>query len=812
MNLISDIRYTLRLLRKSPNFTALSLLIIVLGLTLQLVSYSFTKVLHDLPMPFPDGDRYIVFKQTEPETGLDAFFPFYDEYQYNQIRSNVSSYDVLGAMFDVDMVVSDRDYAQTVKGVTIEPQLLAATAVRPLMGRLFTREDMNGANNHVAVISENLWRGYYAGDPNIIGKSSRIDGLDYTIIGVMPKSFHYPSTDNLWLPFDVSAAASPGHAKPLAIVGILKEGVSKAQATAELEPIMRRLQQEKDYVGDDAFSPPLVDDFAAQLVAKKFNIHIVLLVLTSVILALVALNLGTLLFLRTQRRWQEMAVRASLGANMWQNMKAVLLESLLLCLVGLILSLLLSQSVLFALDKLLVEGNPDSPFWYDFTLRVDACALGLLSTFVVWLLASVTVAYRAAKHDPATVLSSTNTGGDTNNKSALMTRAIVGLEVALSCFLLVLCLVVVNIVINFFRDDVGTPVEGYYAGTVRLTGPNYQTNDARMEFLRALKQKAQAIPDISALSFATLLPTEGLAWEGGFELPDRDLGEYTRHLSVWVDADYFSTMNIKLLEGRQFDASDTEDSLPVAMVNKQFVDKYWPGESALGKTVTLDYENSRKTATVVGVIATINQANLVKNLVSPFYLPLTQGAPDTFQLAIKGANNVDKATVEQRLKDVLTQVDRDIALRNFGTLEDRVIASLNGFETVVQPFAFIALVALIFACIGVYGVIARTIALKTRAIGVRRALGSSNQKIIALFIKQGFTYLLTGVLVGCGGAVLLATLVASVLASLEPDMMNIVVTMVIAVTAIMALLIFISSYLPARRSVGIEPGDALRYE
>jgi predicted permease len=789
----------------------MSLVIIVFGLSLQLVSFTFTRVLTDIPMPFPNGERYIIFKQLEPTIGMDAFFPFYDEYEYQRIREQSNSYDVLGAMFDQDMVISDGEFSQNVDAVRIEPQLLEATAVRPLMGRLFSAEDLAKADNKVALISEGLWASYYANAPDIIGRVAHIEGVDHIIVGVMPKRFRYPSTDQLWLPFDVNQAASPDNAQPLAIIGVLKDGTTLVEATAELDFILKKLVA--DYPDRDTLTLPKVDNFAAQRIPSNMNLQRNLLFLTWLIIGLAALNLGTLLFVRTLGRRQEMAVRTSVGASVWQSMKQVLMESFILCAFGFLISLCVSQVILTLVNTLIIDRTANSPFWYDFSLSAKAIALGAFAMIVIWLAASVGVAYRVARKNPAEILGAGEKGATTEGNTSWITRSVVGMEVTLSCFLLVLSLVVVTVIVDFFRADVGTPVKDYYAASVKLTGERYTGQASRVNFLSQLRQRIETIPEVAGISFATLLPSEGLAWQGQFKFMDRELENYTRQLSIWVDGDYFSTMKVNLIEGRYFDSLDTETSNPVVIVRQKFASTYWPNESAVGKIIKLSYEGeAEKQFRIVGVIDDINQTSLMNNMISPFYRPLTQDPPDTFQLAIKTSPNANPAALETGLKDALSGIDRNIALGNFSTLGERVQGSLMGVGNLATPFIVIALVTLGFACIGIYGVIARSIVVRTHIIGIQRALGSSNYKIIGQFIKQGGWYFLIGIVFGCGSAVALTSLTAPIMSVIKPNILTSVAITVLFVSMVMAVLIFFSSYFPARKAVSMEPGDALRYE
>ncbi|MCG8414571.1 MAG: ABC transporter permease, partial [Pseudomonadales bacterium] len=455
MQLLSNINYSIRLLRKTPGFTIATLVVLVLGLSLYLTSYTFVRILSDKPMPFVNGDRYVTLKTINSNIGdFDYSQDAYDYYAFNRIKERSTSYTILGAFNPDSFVFSDGGYAQRFAGASISTDLFTALEVNPSQGRLFDDLDADSNSGRVAVISHALWQSYYGGDSGIVGQSSSINGEPHTVIGIMPEGFKFPTHHDVWFPLPNQDSAIPGEGERLTLAGILEDDSTLVEAEAELNAILQELSIE--YPDVYANRSEIVRYYAASTSPDTNGFNQILLYTTLIILTLGVVNLSSLLLIRSASRRQELAIRSSLGANGWELAKQVLLESSLICTFGLLLSFGLT-SLLLPLMHIQFQSSQDVPlpFWFDFQIDGNVMLAGIVCTALIWLASSLFVALRVYKEKPAEVLSGTSNKGTGGSGKSWITQIVVSAEVTLSCFLLVCCGMVVYFAYQVTNTDYG---------------------------------------------------------------------------------------------------------------------------------------------------------------------------------------------------------------------------------------------------------------------------------------------------------------------------------------------------------------------
>ncbi len=810
MEIITDLKYSLRLLRKTPSFTAITLSIIVLGMSLYITSYSVVQVMTDKPMPFEDGDRYVTLKTQYTINNLDLPFNNYDYYSYNQLLARTDSYTVLGSFTDSRFTLSDNDNSSSYTGSFITPEMIPATKVNPILGRVFTAEDSVSGAPLVALIGYAIWQDYYGGSTDILGKTSMIDGQLHSIIGVMPEGFRFPFNYDLWLPLPSQSSLLPGEGLPLSLMGILKENTSHAAAETELNALMAQLAVEypENYTNRVELVRPVASMISSDTVALSTMIGVV----TIIILALAIINLSSLLFIRSSSRQQELAVRASLGASGWNLAKQILLESLIICVFGLMVSLLLAGIMLRILNSLFLNSMNSPPFWFDLKLDMQALSIGVVCTLIVWLASSMVTAYKTYRNKPFAILNSANKGTMRSGGNAYTTRLIVCAEVIMSCFLLICCGVIIYLVQLVANYDYGIPTDNYVIGELNLAGTDYETPQQRLLFIENLDRNLIEIPEVNSSSIVTAPPgINGLP--GTYELEDRDVttnNQLPPQQTIWVKENYFDAVGIRPLSGRVFDSTDTATSEPVVLVSQEFANLLWPDDSAIGQRIKNNIQNQEQWLTIVGVIPKLLQEPIPFGAPPSIYRPITQDTPNNLFLIVGVDSQTEITNLEQQISTAIADADRNIPVINLRTLNDHIYIAQGAINVIALIFTIFSAGVLILASTGIYGVIARSISLKTCEIGVRRALGSSNFHIISLFVMQGVFFLILGTLIGGGSAYIVVANIASLLNI--NNAVAVLQSISFVVILALALLVTAASYIPARKAVSLEPGDALRYE
>lgn len=812
--LLLDLKYVFRLLAKSPAFSAISIVVVVMGLVLYLCSYTIVYNYSSKPLPYQNGDRFVAVKTTYKNSGASNFGQNFDEYAYNYLRSRVQSYETFSVYRYQPLTISDGDFPRQFTGAQIVPEAISMTKVSPLLGRMLNDSDALPGAQPVALLSFDVWQNYYAADQNIVGRLSRINGQLYTIVGVMPQKFDYPYAQDVWLPLTTSEGIEPDGILTLGAVGVLKPGVSLNAASAEIQTLVGQLIADyPEYYGQ--FSGAYVVPHSA-IVASSSGLGDLLLILNISILALVALNLGVLLFFRAYKRQQELAVRYAVGANTLQIGRQILLESAVLCVIGLAMSLILADLVLYFVNQSMLanSGTVDSPAqqlsWVDLSIDFHAVGIAIITTALLWLVSGLWVAIRATKVDTSSVLASGGKG--TVQSTHWITRIVVGLEITASCFLLIICSLVSIAIVNLYQIDFGTATKNYLTGAVQLRGVNYTDVNQRRVFLKELQRELSTIPEFQSASVTSALPGN-YGEDFTYGLADRDLSQNNRFPSatlVGIGNNYFESVDVSILEGRAFDDSDTAESMPVVIIDELLAKRLWPGESAVGKQMALRPSTDNQWVRVIGVNSHIIQA-------TPFgggetypalYRPLSQYTPYYLFIALQLAPGVTQKEATRQLQTVVRSLDRDLAVVAIQSLQSVVDKSHATYDFVANLATGFGLATFVFSLIGVYGLIARSVAERTHEIGIRKAIGSTTHKVLWLFLRQGLIYLVLGIVIGGAAALLTST----VLAGFINNLLDALGWVLCGVAGLMASMVLLASYLPARESAAMEPGDALRYE
>ena len=811
--LIDDIRFSLRLLAKSPGFSFISILVIVIGLAVAIVNfsivYAFTK-----PPAVSEGDRFFAVQLSyQSKLGGMANPAQFNDFALQQMRNQVESAVEFGAFSQRLVVFNNEGVASREDLIDITPEMLTLTKVQPLHGRMFNEADTNPTASPVVIIGYRFWRTRLAGSDTVIGKAIDIDGTSHTVIGIMPDDFFFPYTQDIWRPLSLSSRGVANEPGTLLLIGKLKPTTSWEQASLEVNAVFTRLKKN--------FNANLEDVIAETIpinnikLAGATDISYLFRSITLIIFFLASLNLSTLLFTRANERQQELTIRNAIGANTWQLRKQLLIESGLLAVGGGLLAVGLAAWLLGGIQQLTQTVTNNSPMSADFDIRLYPPALlyAVTLTLAIWLISASYTVYKVSKVNAIQSTLGGSRGGTHQNK-ALATQFIISVEVILSCFLLILCGLFTAAIFDSNKIDYGTEPDNLFVGSLPLPESDYPTEQERQVVLSQLANEVLTEQSIEDVAFTDAPPGGWLAGQRlRYNLEDRDVRRFDQYPDVRVASisnNFFDLVGARLISGRGFDNTDTQTTEAVAVIDELLAKALWPNESAVGKRIQLNPQSEAKWLTIVGVNSHIIHTQAIgDNITRPtIYRPLSQSTPKVVSSITKVRSGLSLSQLSNQLNQATSRVNNKLLITNVMTMEDYQPLGLTGVNMMSRLFIFAALFSLILAMVGVYGIVARAGSSRAKEVGIRRALGSTNFKIIKIFAQQGGNYLLAGAVFGGGAAILLS----NPLAQIFPNILLNVPWVTALVLLTLGGLIYLASFLPANQVIRMEPGDALRDE
>ena len=537
------------------------------------------------------------------------------------------------------------------------------------------------------------------------------------------------------------------------------------------------------------------------------------------IFVLVCLNIANLLTIRANERVTELAIRTALGARRSRLVIHVLLESLLICLSGALLGMLAARPILGAIESFiynLAEDGRTVPFWFDYSYSSDVVLLASLMLVFLWLSSGAFAAWRASNRDISVIL-----GSDSKGELALADSKVVGvlvnIQVVVSFFLLIVSGVFLLQMQNFStRKSVEEP-ERFYAAEIELNAEKYPSEGDRQNYREEFQRLLLENVNIEAVTFASSIPGAGVR---GFDVTlaeDSVTAEpdFSAHQMAWVSTNYFRVVDgSNLLQGRYFDERDRDAAVNVAIVDDAFLQKLQLDESSVGKSIRiLDEDGLTVSATIIGVVSGFSSELETPEGPTPIiYRPLSQNSPNRFQFIVKASSIASPtfAELNEQIRMIGTRVDRDVSISYMNSLA-RIAENNFALNSLVSSlFASAAMASLILALIGVYGSISRSVSVRRREIGIRRAIGSSDLSITTIFLKKGLYYWMAALLLGGGVAILAVNAIAGVISS--QSVFSSLVLVFSLVALLFGMLITFSSYVPVRKVIALEPGEAMHYE
>jgi predicted permease len=810
-NFFADIRYGLRVLRKSPGFTVLAVLTLALGIGATTAIFSVIDSVLLQALPFPQPDRIVVLWEHPPMTVAMRTSALGSRRQQNPVspinfldwQERTTSFDGMAAMSSFPMGLSGFGEPREVDTLQVSASFFPILGVAPLLGQTFHASEDVPNGPRVAVLSYGLWKQQFGGDPAVVGRTIRLLEESYTIVGVMPQRFDLPFDHaEIWVPIQLSRASSSLEGRFLHVIAKLKPGVPLAQAQSELSGVAKRISTERPSTNLD-WSAGIVPLYE-QMTGDVSTALLLLFGAVTFLLLIAAGNVANLLLMRGTQRRREIALRAALGAGRGRIASQLLAENLLLSIGGgvvgiafAILGLRAIVDVLPALALPRVEGT-------HFDLRVLGFSVAL--TLVTTLLFGLVPAVSFSRADPREAIEEGSARA--TSRGSRRTRAtLVIVEVALSLVLLVGASLLIHSFFNETSVDRGFRVDHVLTMRMFFAPARYGDDGKRARYLEQILERVRALPGVKAASSAHFLPMVGDVSGSCFTRSDQPApspGTEPGADFLIVSSQYFNVMDIPLLEGRDFNSQDTISTEPRIIVNRAFANRFFPGEDPIGKRLGLCWNVTH--GEIIGVTASTRQTDLTVDPKPTIFLDQAQTPMYFGALVIRTALPPD--AMANSVEETIHSVDPDQAISHVESLEEVVSKSVARPRVESALLTVFASIALILSAIGLYGVLSYSVTQRTREIGIRMALGANSPQVMRNVIRDGLRLLVPGIAFGLLASLALTRLLGSQLYGIEPTDPLSFATVSVVLVAVGLL----ASWLPARRAMRVDPMIALRYE
>jgi len=814
-----DIRYGARMLLKNPGITFVVILALALGIGANTAIFSVVDAVLLRPLPYPESDRLVFLNETSKSMDdISISYPnFTDWRNQNQVFEKIGvfnrgSYNLTGS-----------GEAERIVTAQASADLFAALRVNPMLGRLYSNEEDKPGGPPVVVLSYALWQRRFGGDAGVVNKPITLNGKSYTVIGIMPQDFQYPTRVEMWVPVgqlsDAPGWQQRGNHPGLYGIARMKPGVSLEQAKADMNGVVANLerQYQDDIAGNGVAIRPMLEVFVGDIRRALW----VLFAAVAFVLLIACANIANLLLARAQSRQKEMAIRTAMGAGRWRIARQLLTESTLLALIGGSIGLLIARWGI----ELILYISPDAiPRAKEITLdwRVFVFTLGL--SFVTGLLFGLVPALQAGVVDVHETLKETGRG--TSRKHWLRSSLVV-VEVATTLVLLIGAGLMIRSFYRLQRVNPGFSYEHVTSFTVALPVKKYETSDQQIQFYQRLLENLRALPGVEAVGAASGLPLGNNGSQTSFTVEGRPIPprDQTPLMELCiVTPDYFRAMDIPLKSGRYFNDHDDRSSLAgkdlsklpelerqvaamnAIVIDEEFARRYWPNEDPIGKRIRIGRE-SGVSLTVLGVVGRVKMEGLGEDSMRvQGYFPFAQIPDSDMTVILKAAGDPNQliSAVRQQVKNI----DPDQPIYSVRTMDEIRAASVAPERLNLALLSIFAGIALILAIVGIYGVMSYSVTQRTHEIGIRMAIGAQPRDVFRMILGQGMILALVGVVIGLVGAFALTRLMATMLFGIEPTDPTTFASIAVLLTAVA----LVACYIPGRRATKVDPLVSLRYE
>ena len=801
-----DLQYAWRMLRKNPGFTIVAVTALALGIGANSAIFSVVNTVLLRPLPYQHPEQVVMVWEDATFAGFPRNTPAAANYFDWRAQNHV--FTGMAALAQRSFNLTGTGEPERLDGRRVSAGLFSLLGVEPQLGRAFLSEEDAPGRGHVVILSHDLWQRRFAADPGIVGKPINLNGESFTVVGVMPRQFQLPNhRDQLWVPiaFDAKEAGNRGN-HYLEVIARLKPGVTMEEARAEMNGIAHRL--EKQYPEDNTRIGIVLVPIREQVVGDIRPALLVLLGAVGFVLLIACANVANLLLARAAVRQKEIALRLALGAGRTRLTRQFLTESLLLATLGGGLGLLLAIGGLDLLKTFIPETVSQAQ-----AISMDSRVL--LFTMLVSLLTGVIFglapATQASRFDLNETLKEGGRDSSSGNKGTRIRGLLVIGEVAVSFLLLIGAGLLINSFLHLRNLDPGFRADHLLAMKVELPELKYPDQAGRATFYNELTRRVKGLPGVESAAVASNLP---LTYDGDSILiavegrPDPPPDQRRDVVTRVVGPGYFKTMGIPLVQGREFTERDKDESVWAVVISEKTAHYFWPGENPIGKRLKpgLSASTSRWRE-VIGVVKDVRQNDFVADPKLQMYLTYEQC--DWFQPnALVVRTGVDPLSLGATVRRTVWQIDKDQPVSDIRTMDQIVSAAVARQRFSMLLLGVFASLALLLAAVGIYGVMSYSVAQRTHEIGIRMALGAQRSDVLKMTIRQGLRLAVIGVVIGIAAGLLLTRVMSSLLFGISPTdpLTFATISLVLMGVALVA------SYVPALRSMKVDPMVALRYQ
>ncbi len=810
--LLQDIRFSFRQLRKSRGFAAAAILALALGIGANTAVFSVADAVLLKPLRFADPATLAIVWEKLPEYGIGRNTVSPPNFLNWQEQNR--TFNGMAAFVDQPVNLTGAGRPEQIDVEQVSADFFSVLGVEPILGRGFVEgEDQLGKSPNVAVLSYALWKSKFAGDPDIVGKAIQLNGQATTVMGVMGPDFdwyisEFSSTNQkpqLWTPLEVTPVwrdfSKVG--RYLRVVARLKPGVTVQKAQAQLDVLAADLAA-RNPAYDKGWGISVVP-LREQLSGSFRPALLILLGAVALVLLIACANLSSLLLSRASGRGREIAIRVSLGASRSRIARQFFAESIILGFIGgtsgTILAVWATSALLHTASASLLDFAQTSV-----NGRILAFAAGV--TLVASLLAGFVPAFLATAGEAAPALPEGGRNSSAGRKSLMVRSVLVVVELSLALVLLAGASLLMQSFFRLMNVDTGFQTQHLLTFQISLPGTKYD-EQARSSFFMKLLEKIRTLPGVLSASADVTPPFSGVGSATDFSIvgeAPRAAGEAHGTGVRVVEPDYFQTMGIPLLSGRTFTEREFRQQSNVVIINKALAGKYFAGTNSVGQKLIIDMKDKNAPDEIVGVVGDVHLSDLSAAPFPVAYWPYAEMRYPAMTVLVRTATSPQ--SLVGPIREIVSQLDKEQPIAKIATMDQLVGDSLARSRFTTLLLSCFAAVALVLACIGIYGVMAYSVAQRTQEIGIRIALGAQHADVLRMVMRQGFRLAGIGVVIGAAAAVAVARLMTTLLYGVSAgDPLTF-----IGVTSLLACVALVACYIPARRAVRVDPLVALRYE
>jgi putative ABC transport system permease protein len=801
--LLQDIRYALRRLAHSPGFTVASIVTLALGIGATTAIFSVVDAVLLRPLTFQDPSRLAVvwerFAARHQETNV------VNPANYLDWRDRATSFSDLAA-FGWSQQNFTGDVPELVQGRSVTPNFFRTLGLAPLLGRVFTAGEAAPGGPSVVVLSYGLWQRRFGGDSSVVGRSIPVSGGSVLVLGVMPPQLgQMPwGSEQYWEPFRLDETDRSRHGRYAMVVGRLKPGVTVARAQAEMDVITRNLEQEHPEF-DTGWTANVVS-LTDQVVGSARRALLVVLGAVTLVLLIAAANVGNLMQVRAEARGRELAVRTALGASRPRLVRQWLVESTLVSLAGGVAGVLLAE---WGVDLLVAAAPPGIPRLAEIAVDTRVLAVAAVVSLAVGIAAGLPAALGVTTRGLADALRG-GSGRTTADRQARRWRnGMVVAQLSLALVLLSGAGLLVRSLQRLSAIEPGFEPDQVTSMTVDLPQATYADGARQAAFYQQLTDRIRDYPGVSEVGAISLVPLVPQGAATRFTIvgrPAPEPGEWTSADIRIVEPGYFAAMRIPVLRGRTFTMADRSDAPPVVVVNQTMARQYWPGEDPVGARLQVGWTHPDARPEIVGVVGDVRTSALDAEMRPMIYYVEAQEPTGYLTMVVRHSG--DPAALAAAVRNAVRDLDRDVPLTDVATMSTRLTRSMADRRYPMLLLSGFAVLAVVLAAVGLYGLLSYVVSRRSREIGVRVALGAGRGTVLRMVLGDGVRLTLVGILIGAAGSALGARALGRLLYGIGPSDP---VTFV-AVAILLLAVALLASYVPAARATHVDPMVALRTE